>query len=295
MLRRMSNHRSLFERVERANDALTDSQRQIAAYLLRNSHKSAFASAAEIARHVGVSESTVVRFARALGFRGFPDMQSYVQEALLESLSPPQRLELTDERHKGALVESVGELEADNLRLAVESVDSITLSTLSERLWSASRRFIVGVRSSRGPATILAHYLAKIMPSTIGLLTTDAINEAMPWLQESDALVAFSFPRYSLPTVQALRHARDAGAWTAVITDSLLAPPAQLADSTLLAPASSTFFSNSFVAAVAICDLLVTQCVRTQPDAALENLRRAEPLTASREEFYAQRPSRYSR
>jgi DNA-binding MurR/RpiR family transcriptional regulator len=280
--------KNLFERVDLVSDHLTDSQRQLATYLLSNNRRAAFSNAAELALAVGVSESTVVRFARALGFRGFPDLQDFLREALLESLSPPQRMQLTgDDTGPGALDQRQFDIEAGNLGYAREHLDLGVVRELASALWRARRKYVVGLRSSRGPAVILGHFLAKIMPDTIVLTEATTVFENLQWVEEHDVLVAFSFPRYSLPTIDALRHARAIGAVAAVVTDSKLAPPTHVAAIQLVAPASSTFFGNSFVAAIAVSNLLVAECVKLESATALANLKRAESKYSARESFFS--------
>lgn len=278
---------SLLDRINQANENLTDSQHEIASFLLRESHKAAFMNAAEIAVQVSTSESTVVRFARALGFGGFPDMQNFLRESLLESLSLPQRLRLNEPTDGNeALHNRLLEIEIANLRSALENVDTAVLEALARNLWSGKRKYIVGLRSSRIPARLLGHLLEKIMPDVTVFSTVEDLLRGWQWLDAADVVVAFSFPRYSMPTLQALQKAKEIGAFTTAITDSPTAPPAASGHPSLIAPSSSTFFTNSFVASVALCNLLITCCVRMQPEAALENLNQSEASSVFKGAFY---------
>jgi DNA-binding MurR/RpiR family transcriptional regulator len=278
--------RTLLERLNVIERSLSVTHNKIATFLLKSGHKAAFLTAAEIASSVGASESTVVRFARMLGFHGYPELQDFLRQGLLETLSPVDRLIGSDEiQDKSKLVEHLADREISNLRAAFETVDYKALQELVEAICAARTCYIVGLRSSRSPAILLGHYLTKIAPKVTVIVSSDSMFEQLSWATEKDVLIAYSFPRYSKATVDAIQIAKSAGAPTSAITDSHNSPAAQLSDYSLIAPAISDFYGNSFVAAVAITNLLLAFCVHAQPDAVRQNLNRLEKVASLSERF----------
>jgi DNA-binding MurR/RpiR family transcriptional regulator len=277
----------LMQRLADIEESLSVSHKRIAAFLLNSGHKAAFMTAAEIASHTEASESTVVRFARILKFRGFPELQDYLRRDVLDTLSPVERLakqgEITDQAH---LVEHLIERESTNLRAALRDIDSNSLQELTTAICSARTCYVVGLRSSRAPAVLLGHYLTKMLPQVVVIVSSDFILDQLSWADENDVLIAYSFPRYSKPTIDAMRIAKSAGAKTAAISDSRSSPAAQLSDFSLIAPSISDFYGNSFVAAVAVTNLLLASCVQAQPDTVRKNLRRLEEVASLSERFF---------
>lgn len=279
-------NKNLFERLSAIDSTMSASHRKISSFLLTNGHRTAFLTAAEIASAVTVSESTVVRFARVLGFKGFPELQEFLRGNLLETLSPADRFNtyegIPDEKR---LVDQVFELERLNLRAAQDYLDIHALHAIAQRTCNARRCYVVGLRSSRAPALLLGHHLKKILPQAITITSSDFMFEELSWITEQDFLIAFSFPRYSEQTIEALRIAHSASTPTGSVTDSTSSPAAQLSDHCLVTPVSSSFFGNSMVAATAIVNLLITLCIRQQPDTARANLTRVESAAAQDKRF----------
>lgn len=279
---------SLMKRLESAEGSLSESHKSIATYILSAGHQAAFLTAAKTAYDVGVSESTVVRFAQKLGFSGFPELKKVLRQNLFETLSPQERL-------KAASVSSDDrELSNRSLRLEQAGLQKVYSDANFEKVLEAARRvmnarqkYIAGVRSSRPIAMLLDHYLRKVLPDVKTFTQVDPLMEGLGWIEGSDILIGFSFPRYSRATIEALRLTKEAGATTIVVTDSEHSPPAQIADLVLVAPADSTFFGNSFTAAVAVVNCLVTACVLLAPDEFAERLGKLESLTVVNDRFTA--------
>lgn len=285
-MRKALRDMTLLERLGGVDRSLSAAHNKIADFLVKSGHKAAFLTAAEIAASVNASESTVVRFARLLGFRGFPELQSFLRDGLLQTLSPTDRLtshaEIKDETK---FIAHAIERETLNLQTALEAVDRNALRALTEGICSARTCYVVGLRSSRSPAILLGHYLTKIAPKVSVIVSSDFIFEELSWATKGDVLIAYSFPRYSKHTIDAIGMAKSAGALTGAITDSQSAPAAQLSRHSLIAPPGSAFFGNSFVAAVAITNLLLAFCARTHPDAVRKNLDRVENAESKAERF----------
>jgi DNA-binding MurR/RpiR family transcriptional regulator len=187
--------------------------------------------------------------------------------------SPIDRLVGHDEiKDESNLIAYLTERENLNLRAAFERVDRAALHNLVEAICAAKTCYVVGLRSSRALATLLGHYLTKIAPKVIVIESSDTMFEQLSWIDRDDVLVAYSFPRYSKQTIDAIQIAKSSGARTGALTDSQSAPAAQLCNYSLIAPAISSFYGNSFVAAVALTNLLLASYVHAPPNIVRENL-----------------------
>jgi DNA-binding MurR/RpiR family transcriptional regulator len=277
---------SLMQRLGDIEGSLSTSHKRVAAFLLKSGHKAAFMTAAEIASNVEASESTVVRFARMLKFRGFPELQDFLRQGVLDTLSPVDRLASQGNiKDQGKFIEHLAERESANLLAALRDVDHLALQELTAAICSAPTCYVVGLRSSRAPAILLGHYLTKIVPRVVVIVSSDFLLDQLSWTSKNDVLIAYSFPRYSKPTIDAIRIAKASGARTGAISDSHNAPAAQLSDFSLIAPSISDFYGNSFVAAVAVTNLLLASCVQAQPEAVRRNLGRVEEVASLSERF----------
>jgi DNA-binding MurR/RpiR family transcriptional regulator len=277
---------SLIDRITSIEGSLSAAHKLIAAFLMKSGHKAAFLTAAEIAAEVGTSESTVVRFARILGFGGYPQLQEFLRQGVLSTLSPLERLESEAiPANDAKFSQRVVEKEVGNLRAALEGVDHKALKGMVGAIIKAETCYVIGLRSSRGPATLLSHYLSKIVPKVTLIASSDMMMEQISWVSRKDILIAYSYPRYSNATIDALRIAKSYGARTGTITDSRDAPSAQISDFVLVGPAHSSFYGNSFVAAIALSNLLLTSCALAQPDLVRRNLARVEEVASLSERF----------
>lgn len=277
---------SLMARLEAVRDSLSDSHQNVATYILNAGHKAAFLTAAKIAYDVGVSESTVVRFAQKLGFSGVPELKEFLRRNLLETLSPQERHRaVSASRDERELANESLRLEQSNLQRTFSSANFEKALEVARLITAARQRYIAGLRSSRPIALLLDHYLRKILPDVKTFTQADPLMEGLGWLQREDLLLAFSFPRYSKATIEAVRIANKLNVTTVVITDSEYSPPAQVADLVLVAPANSIFFGNSFTSAVALVNCILEACVLLAPDEFAERLERLESLAVGSDRF----------
>lgn len=263
---------SLPERIRRKGTQLSSSQQKVARYCLTNASSAGTLSALRIAEELSVSESTVVRFAVKMGYRGFPDMQAAIRwagESRQEVAQPPVEAQL-DRR----VVDSLrGDLSA--LQQTVEGFDHARLGAAAAALSEAQRIHVCGFRTSFSLAYLAEFHIRQIHRSVrlidgIGGTHTDDLALIAP----DDALLAFTFPVYDDRTVAIIERAAEVGAQTVVITDSALAPlPIARNVHTLTVRHDSVTFFNSTVAATALLNALVVRLVesRTEVDAGFED------------------------
>ncbi|PRR78890.1 HTH-type transcriptional regulator RpiR [Clostridium liquoris] len=238
---------------------LSKGQKLIAEYILKHYDKAAFMTAAKLGTSVGVSESTVVRFANELGFSGYPKLQKALQELIKNKLTTVQRIELSNDFiSQESALKSVLKSDMENIRATLEKINQKTFNDVVNSIFSAKRIYIVGLRSSTAIAEFLGFYLNLILDNAtvIGYGVSD-IFEQMLNVSEEDLVIGIGFPRYAGRTIEALDYAKSRGANVIAITDSLLSPLAARADHTLIAQSNMASFVDSLVAPLSVVNALI--------------------------------------
>lgn len=235
-------------------------QRLLARYITESYDKAAFMTASRLGKTVGVSESTVVRFAMELGYDGYPCMQKAMQEMVLNRLTSVQRIEVTSDRIGNQdVVSMVLQSDADKLRQTGEILDRDEFRAAVNAILQAKRIFILGARSAAPLASFLGYYL-NFMFNNVHVVTASGASEMFEKLicaSSEDVVVAFSFPRYSAATVKGAQYCRTTGAKVIGITDSRLSPLGQHCDHVLLAKSDMVSLVDSIVAPLSVINALV--------------------------------------
>lgn len=235
-------------------------QKRIAAYILSDYDKAAFMTASKLGSLVGVSESTVVRFAALLDYDGYPAMQKALQEMVRGKLTSIQRIRTSNDRlFSTDVVSSVLQMDREKIRIAIEEVDRTAFRAVVDKLLIARHIYILGVRSSSFLAGYLHFYLHLIFEN-VTLVTSNSagdILESILRIGPGDVLVGISFPRYSKSTVKGVQFAHDRGADVVAITDSAISPLYPLASAALLARSDMISFVDSLVAPFSLLNALI--------------------------------------
>ncbi|HGM3506872.1 MurR/RpiR family transcriptional regulator [Clostridioides sp. ZZV15-6383] len=254
----MKDSKHLISNIQSQYTRLSKGQKLIAQYILNNYDKVAFMTACKLGETVGVSESTVVRFANALGYSGYPKLQAALQELIKNKLTTVQRVEMAhDYSDDFAILNKVLKSDIDNIRSTLEEIDERAFKEASNKLLKARKIYILGMRSSFVVAQYLGFYLDIILDNVhiIRMDMGDAFEQIVR-INEEDVIVAISFPRYSKKSYQIVNYAKEKGAHVISLTDSLFAPVAALADNTLLVKSNMASFVDSLVPALSISNAL---------------------------------------
>ena len=234
--------------------------RKIAEFILSHYDKAAFMTASKLGDCVGVSESTVVRFAGELGYEGYPELQKALQEEMRTRLTAVQRMEVSvdrfghDEIFKSVLLHDI-----DRIRRTLEETTPELFGSAVELIVNASRIYIMGIRSSASLASFMGYYFKLMLPNVTIIETgsKSELYEQLMHMTKDDVLIGISFPRYSKQTVHALTYARNIGAKCIAITDQTDSPIAQKADFALLAKSDMVSFVDSLVAPLSLINALI--------------------------------------
>ena len=251
----------LLIRLNRCYKSLSKGQKQLAAYITENYDRAAFITASKMSRIVGVSESTVVRFAYALGYDGYPELQKSLQELIRNKLTSVQRIQLTSDLQSNDVLKSVLKADVANIRATIDSIDNDSFNAAVDVMLSAERIYVIGLRSAAPLAQFLTYYLGFVMDNVV--LVTGALGdiyEDIFRIGENDVCVGISFPRYSNRTIDALEFAAGKGAKVIAITDSVSSPVAEKAEYALIARSDMASFADSLVAPLSLINAIIVAC-----------------------------------
>ncbi len=271
----------LSEKIQENRRGFSKSQRAIAGYLQEHPEEVAFMTASKLGSTVGVSESTVVRFATEIGYSGYPAMQQAVQEMIRNKMTSFQRLEMTSRNIPlEKLVDAVLGQDIDILRRTREGIDKGEFYRAVDALVNARRVFVLGAGSSLALATFLAHYMQLVFDSVqlIEATSEAQILQQMVHVNREDAIIAISFPRYSKKAVRALQYASRQGMTAIAITDSTASPLAQSASHVLLARSDMVSFVDSLVGPLSVINALIVTTAIRKKDEVIKVLERIEGI-----------------
>lgn len=240
---------------------LSKGQKKIAEYISEHYDKASFMTASKLGGIVGVSESTVVRFASELGFEGYPEMQRALKEFTSHKLTTLQRMNvMSDRMGDGDVLDRVLGFDIDQIKKTLEQTDREQFRQAADTLVQAKRIYVIGARSAAVLARFLVFYF-NIMFDDVKIIHTTSASEMFEQILnigEGDIMIGISFPRYSTYTVSAFNYAHDKGAKVIAITDSPASPLAPAADCLLLAHSDMASFADSLVAPMSLINALIS-------------------------------------
>ena len=271
----------LLKHIEEGMTSFSKGQKMIASYILQNYDKAAYLTASKLGAIVGVSESTVVRFAIELGYEGYPDFQDSLRNLIRNRLTSFQRMEVTNSLiGDGDVLEKVLTADMDKIRRTMEEIDRVTFAEAIEKMVNAKTVYILGVRSSSALAGFLNYNFRMIFNDVKFVQTTSQseLFEQIMSIGETDVMIAISFPRYSKRIINAVEYARDRGANVVALTDSRVSPIAAYANQLLLAHSDMASFVDSLVAPLSIINAIIVAVARLKQDEVTERLRMLEEV-----------------
>lgn len=246
--------------LEEKSPTFSKGQRKIAGYIMDSYDKAAFMTASRLGKTVGVSESTVVRFAVELGFDGYPEMQKAMQEMVMNRLTSVQRIEVANDRIGNQdVLAKVLQADADKLRQTAETISREDFQTAVNVILKARRIYLLGVRSA-APLANFAGYYMNYMFEDIRVITASGAGEMfenLVGISPNDVVICFSFPRYSSATLKAAQYCRGIGATVIGITNSHVSPLAANSDYVLIAKSDMVSLVDSLVAPLSVVNALL--------------------------------------
>lgn len=271
----------LLQMIEDGMSSFSKGQKLIAMYILEHYDKAAYYTASRLGTIVGVSESTVVRFANELGYEGYPELQRALKKLIRNRLTSFQRVEVTNSLiGKDDVLEKVLNSDIEKIRQTAAEIDPKAFADAVQNIVGAKHIYIIGVRSAASLAGFLNHSLGMIFDNVRFVQTTSGSEmfEQIMQIGEGDVMIAISFPRYSTRIINAVEYAKGRGADVIALTDSELSPIAAEADQLLIAHSDMASFVDSLVAPLSIINALVVAVAREREEAVSERLRILEEV-----------------
>ncbi len=268
-------------RIDNVYPTLSKGHKKIADFIKSNYEKASFMTAASLGKAVGVSESTVVRFASNIGFDGYPELQKYLQEAVKSHLTSVQRMDVAASRYgSDDFIDRAFMTDVEMIKQTRDSISREAFSKSAEAINKAKKIYILGVRSSAALASFAAFYL-RFLYENVVLVDTSASSELfeqMFRISDEDVCIAISFPRYSNQTVKALSFAKSRGATIISITDGEMSPIAPYATYLLVAKSSMVSFVDSLVAPLSVINALVAASARGKREDVYKDFKALEEI-----------------
>lgn len=265
----------LLKSIEDGMSSFSKGQKLIASYILSNYDKAAYLTASKLGTIVGVSESTVVRFATELGYEGYPEFQLSLRKLIRSRLTSFQRIEVTNNLIGDSnVLDKVLLSDAEKIRRTMEEIDHDSFEEAVDKIIAAKNIYIIGVRSSSALAGFLNHCFRMIFDNVKFVQTTSGSEmfEQIMRVGEGDVMIAISFPRYSKRIINAVEYARTQRANVVALTDSAISPIAAFADQLLIAQSDMASFVDSLVAPLSILNAMVVAISRKKQKELTERL-----------------------
>lgn len=266
------NTNDLTSRINECYGSLSKGQKILATYITDNYDKAVFLTAAKMGQVVGVSESTVVRFATHLGYKGYPEFQKALEEMVRNKLNSIQRMEVTYGRiSQSHILETVLQSDQEKIKDTLEHIDEHAFELAVDTIIKAKHIYIVGIRSCAPLAAFMAFYF-NLMFENVTLLQTNnssELFEQMVRISKDDVIIGISFPRYSMRTLKAMEFANNRNAKVITLTDSVHSPMNLYSSCNLIARSDMASIVDSLVAPLSVINaLIVALCTKKQGEVA---------------------------
>ena len=267
----MHMEKDIISIIQEKQRGFSKGQNRIARYITDNADKAAFMTAAKLGQKVGVSESTVVRFALELGFEGYPEMRKALQEMIRNRLTSVQRIEVAKTVIGGRdTLSAILNSDMENIMRTQTALDRKCFDAAVEALLNARHIYILGTRTSAALSMFMGFYFNMLFENVKVLYenTAGEVFEQIMRIGPGDVFVGISYPRYSKRTVKAVRFAKERGATVLAMTDAETSPIASGADICLLARSDMVSFVDSLVAPLSLINALIVAVSDRKPGVA---------------------------
>ncbi|HJA91818.1 MAG TPA: MurR/RpiR family transcriptional regulator [Candidatus Eisenbergiella merdipullorum] len=277
----MERNRDIIARINEKFPHMSKGHKAIAAFILEHYDQAAFMTAAKLGHQLHISESTVVRFASAIGYSGYPQMQAELAARVTRRLNAVEQVGVKYAgRSQSEVIGSVLSSDMDNIRTTMESLDAAAFDTAVETILNAETVYVIGIRSCAPLADFLGFYLNMVRGGIVQIKTSSLseVFEQMLRIGQKDAIVGISFPRYSMRTLKALEFANDRNAKVITITDSVHSPMCLYSSCNLFAASDMVSIVDSLVAPLSVINALVVALCLKQPETVRESLEKLEEV-----------------
>ena len=275
----MSQHYDVLSRISERYDKMSKGHKAIANYISEHYDQAVFMTAAKLGETLGISESTVVRFAAGIGYDGYPKLQKALEECVRGKLNNIQRMDAKyGKSSQSEILTSVMSADMEKLQHTIDNLDAAAFESAVATILEADTVYVMGLRSNEPLAGFLQFYLNMIRGNVV-LLSTTSVSETfeqMIHISEKDCFIGISFPRYSMRTLKAMEFANDRNAKVIAITDSIHSPMNLYSSCNLLARSDMVSIVDSLVAPLSVINALVVAMCLKRPQEVKRNLEMLE-------------------
>ena len=271
--------KNLLAKIDEQKKGFSKGQRLIAGFISQHYDKAAFMTASKLGSTVGVSESTVVRFATELGYSGYPKLQKAMQEMIRDKLTSVQRIDVTTNRiGDNDVLDAIMNQDIDKIRRTLEETSHEDFDKAVKSIVNARRIFIFGVRSTASLAQFLGYYFGLIFDNVRVITDTSKTHtyEQLFRISDKDVMIGISFPRYSTMAVESMTLAQERGANVIAITDSMVSPLVNVADEVLIARSDMASVVDSLVAPLSLINALIVATVLEKKEEVTDTFKELE-------------------
>lgn len=271
----------IISRMNEHFNKMSKGHKAIASYIFDHYEQAVFMTAAKLGETVGVSESTVVRFAAGIGYEGYPEFQMSLAEWVKNKLNKVQKISAKyGNSSQSEILSSVLNADIEKIQDTIVNLDPVAFEAAVDIILNARQIYIIGVRSCAPLAEFLHFYLNMIRGGVILLQTTSVTElfEQMIRIGEKDAIIGISFPRYSMRTLKAIEFANDRNAKVITITDTIHSPMNLYSSCNLLARSDMVSIVDSLVAPLSVINALVVALCLKRPQEVKSSLEMLEEV-----------------
>lgn len=275
----MGKEYDVLSRISDKYNKMSKSHKAIGTFILEHYDQAVFMTAARLGEMLGISESTVVRFASGIGYEGYPEFQRALEECVKGKLSSVQKIDAKYGRSsQSEVLTSVITADIEKLQHTIDHLDPTAFELSVNTILEAETIYIMGLRSNEPLAEFLHFYLNMVRGGVVLLKTTSVSEtfEQMIRINEKDCFIGISFPRYSMRTLKAMEFASDRNAKVIAITDSTHSPMSLYSSCNLLARSDMVSIVDSLVAPLSVINALVVALCLKCPQEVKRNLEMLE-------------------
>lgn len=278
----------IIKKIENEYKNFSKSQKLIANFVKNHYEKAAYMTASKLGNAIGISESTVVRFATEIGFDGYPSFQKELLEWTKTKLTTVQRMQVTKERiPKENMLKNVLSHDIELIRETLGEIDKYEFKTVVDKLVSANKIYILGVRSSAALANFMGFYF-NLMFDNVKVISSSSSSEVLEQViraKSGDVVIGISFPRYSQRAIKMMEYAKKQGATTVALTDSKNSPVSENADYTLVAKSDMASFADSLVAPLSVINAVISAVAQTKENEITDTLESLENIWTEQQTY----------
>lgn len=269
-----------FDNVRKLYGGLTNTQKQVADFMLEHPDVIAFKRLEELAMMIGVSTTSVIRFARSVGYKGYADMQQDIQQSIVGKASLPDRLidAVKSTKQDQLLIDSF-KRDIDNIASTLHLLSEDDLAKAVSSIIAAQNIYVLGTRGNFSVAHYLGYRLSQIKRGVhlVSGLSMD-YPEEIASIRRGDVCIAFLTPRYSRMTANLVAWMKKRGVMIILFTKEGSSEINLYGDIILPCRTDGISYKSSLIALFAVCNYILAAVVPQNHDESMEVLAQTEEL-----------------